>query len=185
MQKKFYIVIGIIIFVIFLGVIYLVFANKSSLNLAVATSTPQTATPSPIANTDCTNDQLSASASYEPAAGNIYGTLTITNTSNTDCTVTLGDTIKANYTASNISINYESNPPTLSQNLHPGDKVYSQVHYPNGPQCQSEILPKPVIFSYEMNNIKVDFDSTSVSACAGSENTQIDIWPLSIKPINS
>jgi hypothetical protein len=134
----------------------------------------------------CTSDQLKADARYEPAAGNIYGTLTITNTSNRDCNIVLGNSIHAEYDATNITTGFEDMTPNNHiYLLKAGSKVYSQVHYPNGPQCQSQISPKPIVFSYEANNIKVDFDSTSVSACSGNENTQIDIWPLSINPINS
>lgn len=135
---------------------------------------------SPISNSDCTSNQLKTTASFDTAAGNVYATLTIANISATDCEVTLGNSISAKYSATNITSVYKSSPPMQTYTLAAGAKVYSQVHYPNGPQCQSTIIQQPVTLTYGTD---VNFDSFTISACTGPEKTQIDIWPVSQTPV--
>lgn len=176
--------IGVLIIVVALFGWLFIFMKSFKPPVDEATSLPTSSvTSTPSAVSYCTDNDLSASASFEAAAGNIYGTLTITNISNNDCVITLGNSIKAKYTANNITVAYKSSDPNTMYTLASHAKVYSQVHYPNGPQCQSAILPQPVTLSYEVNNVKVNFESFNVSACVGSENTQIDIWPISINPL--
>src|SRR5438552_1117830 len=87
---------------------------------------------SPIASittSSCNANQLAAVANFEAAAGNIYGTLIITNISNKDCNITLGNSIHATYSANNILTKYENSSPDIQiYMLKSGNKVYSQVH---------------------------------------------------------
>ncbi|CAN5337193.1 hypothetical protein BH10PAT1_BH10PAT1_0700 [soil metagenome] len=128
----------------------------------------------------CTSDQLSANITSEGAAGSIYGTLTLTNNSATACNVALGNSVNAVFLANNISINYEATDAKEDFLLNPAAEVYSQVHFPNGPQCQSGITEQDVSFQYQTKLI----GSLKIQACKSQdEPTVIDIWPLSKTPI--
>jgi len=151
-------------------------------------SPTQTLTP-PQATT-CKPEQLSGTLSAQGAAGNIYAKLTLTNIGKTACDVELGNTITAIFEAKNIVLHpmQTVSPETLS--LMPGDKAYSQVHYPNGPQCQSGITPVSITVQYSTNQTSAFFKPDAqtgkvlVQACsAQTEKTTIDIWPLSKNPI--
>ena len=141
--------------------------------------------------TFCQPNQLSGDIATQAAAGNIYATLTLTNTGKTACEIVLGNTVTAKFDAKNISIHIEQ--PSSSKNfmLAPGAKVYSQIHYPNGPQCQSGISQKPITFLYTNAQTSLMFTSTTpqteklvVQACLSQlEKTVVDIWPLSKNPI--
>ena len=156
------------------------------------TTTPQspTITSSPTQTTFCSKDQLTATIAAQGAAGNIYATLTMTNTGKTTCTIILGNTVTALFAAQNITVHYleDSTPNRLL--LAPSASVYSQVHYPNGPQCQSGIKEQPVTFLYKADQETVAFvpnaqtGKVALQACSSpQEKTQIDIWPLSKQPV--
>jgi Domain of unknown function (DUF4232) len=144
----------------------------------------------PSTNSYCKKNQLSATIETEGAAGNIYGTLTLTNISKTSCTITLGNTITAMFSTGNMILHYKQAVPSESFSLAPSAKVYSQIHYPNGPQCQSGILQQPITFFYKTNQTTKTFTLTKqtgkllVQACKSpNEQTLIDIWPLSKTPV--
>jgi Domain of unknown function (DUF4232) len=149
------------------------------------------ATPTPVQITQCKRNQLKATINEQAGAGNIYGTLEMTNTGKTTCTVELGNTITETTDAKNVTISYKQSIPTQLFLLAPGAKVYSQVHYPNGPQCQSGISPKAISFVYKSNQTAIMFQSTTpgiknltIQACTSlAEKTVVDIWPLSKTPI--
>lgn len=144
----------------------------------------------PTSNLECNNNQLSALITTEGAAGSIYGNLTITNTSDSECQISLGNLVKAKFSANNISYNYTVTSASQPFTLQPNQKVYSQIHYPNGPQCQSTISSKPISLVYESGSLSLNFKdmngntSFNISACLGTENTLINIWPVSATPIN-
>ena len=163
--------------------VYLYVFKFSDLRQPSPASTPSERPISPLESSTpslsyCTENDLKATIQSEGAAGNIYTILMLENISGKDCTIVLGNTIKAKYTATNIATSYQNNE-SQNYNLVPNGKVYSQVHYPNGPQCQSSISPQEVSLSYEANNVKINFDTITVSACSGNEITTIDIGSLS------
>jgi uncharacterized protein DUF4232 len=138
----------------------------------------------------CQTNQLSGDVMTQGGAGNIYATLTLTNSGKTACTVVLGNTVKVTFNAKNIVTNYKKNAPSQNFMLAPGGKVYSQIHYPNGPQCQSPIKEVPITFLYKTDQTSVTFQPNSLSlklsiqACSSeTEKTIVDIWPLSKNPI--
>jgi len=129
----------------------------------------------------CQRDQIKATFSSEGAAGNIYGQLTMTNISSKPCHISLGNTITITTDTHTIVSNYTQKSPTTDFVLAPGATVYSHVHFPNGPQCQSGVAQKAISFLYTT----IEFRSITktpilVQACVSpSEKTIIDIWPLS------
>lgn len=140
--------------------------------------------------TPCSSDQLTGTAEAQGGAGNIYVSLELTNTGKTSCTIKLGNTITETINATNITIHYQQNASNQSFVLAPSAKAYSQVHYPNGPQCQSPITEKPITLLYKNDSTSVVFEPNSqtskliVQTCSSpNENTTIDIWPLSKTPI--
>jgi len=148
------------------------------------------ATPTSPQTAFCQSNQLSGKIDAQGAAGNIYATLTLTNTGKTSCEIVLGNTITVLFNARNIITHYEQNIQEENFILAPGAKVYSQVHYPNGPQCQSTIIQQPIAFFYKTDQASLAFKPTEptgkliVQACSSqSEKTMIDIWPISKTPI--
>jgi hypothetical protein len=137
----------------------------------------------------CRKEQLSASISPEGAAGNIYAKIEITNKSKTDCDVVLGNTIIVQVKAQNIIIHNQQTVPSEYFKLAPSQKIYSQVHYPNGPQCQTGVSPKQITFLYEIPQTEFTMEliptqKMILQACTSqAEKTTIDIWPLSKNPI--
>lgn len=168
-------------------------APTNSLSPA-ASITPTAANVTPTTQTQisqCTNDQLAATIAAQGGAGNIFGTLELTNTGATTCSVVLGNTVIETTPAKNITVHYQQTAQTQVFVLKPHAKVYSQVHFPNGPQCSSGVTPQPITFLYKADQIAVPFQSTTpqtgtlmIQACTSqTEKTVVDIWPLSQSPI--
>ena len=195
------ILILILLAIVSLSTVLYFFISHFSAPTAVVEQTPtvsispmQTQTPTQIpaesTSTFCTFNQLSGMLSSEGAAGNIYISLTLMNTGKTSCEIILGNTVSAEFAANNIVRHNEQTVPSQNFILEPGAKVYSQIHYPNGPQCQSGITPKPISIIYKNGEIVVPFASDPqtgrlmIQACISqAEKTTVDIWPLSKNPI--
>ena len=140
----------------------------------------------------CQKDQLETSMSTQGAAGNIYDELIITNKGKKACLIVLGNTITALFNAKNIITHYIEIVPNQNYTLAPSATVYSQVHYPNGPQCQNGIHIQPLTLYYKTAQITIPFTpgvkggKLVVQACRSqNEKTSIDIWPLSKQPIST
>lgn len=180
-------VVLFIIFLAIIGAVIFAFLKPSHQSIGPTPTPTSTQTSSPTSEQTqlCQTNQINATITSQGAAGSIYGKLTMKNISDKSCHVTLGNTIKANFTAANISFKYQENPPATDFVLEPNATVYSQVRLPNGPQCQSGISPKEITFTY--NNIS--FATTNktplmIQSCTSpSEQTVVDIWPLSKTPI--
>jgi len=144
-------------------------------------------------NSFCTPRDLQGSISLSPGAGNIYGTFTLTNMSSRPCKVLGGEFIDVHYnpTITNISITHVGQTQPAPFVLAPHQTIYSQVHYPNGPQCSSVTKPVPVSFTYAIDAQKeVTFKDANgkaeqqVQACKSpNEITQIQIWNMATQPI--
>lgn len=138
----------------------------------------------------CNPGDLEAKLSLEGAAGNIYGSMSITNNGSRPCSIAGNRYPRLDYdteTAKNISVVNEGLPSVREFRLEPGASVYSKIHMPNGPQCSSEIKTVAVKISYEIapqteivfrdNRGRQEF---TVAACSASADiTQIEITNLS------
>lgn len=180
----------------FILVVIIAFTVVNYYFIAHFSSSPASINPSPTAihsqTNLCQSNQLSGTMTTQGAAGNIYAALELKNIGKTACTITLGNTVSAIYHANNIVINYKQHSNLQQLILSPLATVYSQIHYPNGPQCQSGITEKQITFLYHAGLISVAFQPTTqdetlqVPACdSPKEKTTIDIWPLSQNPVTS
>jgi hypothetical protein len=184
-MKKVLLVIILLVIIIATTAAYYFIAHFGNVYMA-KTNSQTTNNPSSL----CQNNQLATSLSAQGAAGNIYDTLVLTNKGKTACTVVLGNTITAQFSANNMTVHYVENVSSQNFVLAPATTAYSQIHYPNGPQCQSGIKPQPISFLYKTDQTSVVFASDAqtgkmvVQACVSpTEKTTIDIWPLSKQPI--
>jgi len=148
-----------------------------------------TVIPTQPSDQSCKQNQLTTKVTSQGAAGNIYDTLTITNTG-IPCEVILGNSITVAAGATNIVFHNQETITSENYLLATGAKVYSQLHYPNGPQCQSGISQQQITVLYKTGNITVPFTPDSetgklrIQACSSpQEKTTVDIWPLSKNPI--
>lgn len=204
MRRNSIIAIIVIIFFLLAGVVY--FAAHNTQNPAPASPTPispttsletptQTPSPTEAENTTsyCTPNQLQANLALEPAAGNIYGTFTLKNISSKTCRISGNSFISANYPNStkNITITHVGEPTQPVYDLAQNQTLYSQLHYPNGPQCSSGTQTTPVTFTYAVSPTNtVTFTgqngstSQNVTTCKNTnEETTIQIWNIANKPI--
>jgi hypothetical protein len=145
----------------------------------------------------CKSENLKGSISTEGAAGNIYGTLSLKNTSSISCTIAGSETINAKFDSSvkNLKVQEvktEGNELADTFSLKPGQTVYSQIHYPNGPQCSNGITTTNVTLTYPISPLQnVTFTPLNdpmplgVTTCKDkSEMTTLQVWALSSKPIS-
>ncbi|SRR6266568_5480745 len=203
-MKKLTLVVILLAIIAFSFAGYFLISKFSPQNAPAVTQTPTVATfptpstsstskvvPTEVQISPCRQDQLSAEISTQGAAGNIYATLELTNKGKTACVVELGNTVKAMLEAKNIVTHDESTVPTQNFILAPKAKVYSQIHYPNGPQCQNGIAQQQITFLYKTDQTTIVFAPNAqtgkllVQACnSPTEKTIVDIWPLSKTPIN-
>ena len=151
----------------------------------------QTITPS--GNPFCTSQDLQGIISLSPGAGNVYGTFTLKNISSHTCQVLGGKFIDVHYnpTITNLSVIHVGQTQFAPFVLASNQSIYSQVHYPNGPQCSSATKPVAVSFTYAIDSQKeVTFKDASgkaeqqVQDCtSASDITQIQIWKMATQPI--
>lgn len=141
----------------------------------------------------CSPQNMQANIAISPAAGNIYGMLTIKNISDKTCSMVGNNLISVIYpsTIPNIVITHIGNTLANNITLAPNQLVYSQVHYPNGPQCQSGIQTQKIQFTYAISptatitfiNQSDQKDQTITLCSSSTEKTTIQIWNLSLTPI--
>ena len=158
----------------------------------------ETTTPAPASPVSCDASDLSASVSFEGAAGTIYGSLSIKNISNEACTIEGNNFPRLNYdenAVKNINVVNQGLPSAKQFVINPGSAVYALIHFPNGPQCNSGINTVNATLSYEIApNINLNFENVppqggqsqpgfSITACAASQDiTQVSISNLSDQP---
>ncbi|HSW88637.1 MAG TPA: DUF4232 domain-containing protein [Candidatus Saccharimonadales bacterium] len=146
-----------------------------------------------VTNSDCKPHDLEANLDLSPGAGNVFGTFTLKNISANTCQVLGGSFINAKYNQSitNITVAHVGQTQPQPFTLAPNQTIYSQVHYPNGPQCSSGVKTTKVTFIYNISpaNI-VTFKNTNgeaaqdVQTCtSASDITQIQIWNMATAPI--
>lgn len=134
----------------------------------------------------CTTSDLSATGSEEGAAGNIYGTLTLKNTSTHRCQIVGNNFVIPTYTAGNISVSQQGDPGKNMIVLSPGQEINSKFHFPNGPQCQGSAIQSQITFSYKISTKDtvtfVDKNSNSnfpINICQSADQvTEVQVWSL-------
>lgn len=147
----------------------------------------------------CAPADLSAQASFEGAAGTIYGTLSIKNISDKTCTIAGNAFPKLDYdqtSVKNLNVINLGIPSAKQFAIEPGSAVYAQIRFPNGPQCGSGINIVNATLSYAISpEISVAFDNVlggagknqpvfSITACdAGKDITDVKITNLSDIPV--
>jgi hypothetical protein len=101
----------------------------------------------------CQPEDLQATLTLSPAAGNVFGTFTLKNISAQACQIQSDKFINADYDMKlypNIVIQQKGQPQNGTINLLPDQTLSSQLHYPNGPQCSSGTAQAKVSFDYEL-----------------------------------
>ncbi|CAN5228404.1 hypothetical protein BH09PAT2_BH09PAT2_06860 [soil metagenome] len=197
MEKRFF-VLSIVI-VIFFGSVHYFLSKSTNKDLPNPPIDETSETPTTSKQPDtkyCIPQNLQALLVLDPGAGNSYGTLTLKNISNDTCQIQGGEYISANYDSNiikNIKVSHTGQNQSTSFLLFPNQMIYSQVHYPNGPQCQSIGLNDvQITFSYQISpNNKVifkdehDIAGQMLHICKSpSDMTEIKIWNMATKPIS-
>lgn len=139
----------------------------------------------------CRSHDVETLLTLDHAAGNVYGTFTLKNISNKTCQILGNKFIEPQYVSTNTKVVHEGKTQPQAFVLSPNQTLYSQVHYPNGPQCSSETVQLPVTFSYMISpteNIvfkdQMGKAEQLMQACKSQDITEIQIWNMSDKPIN-
>jgi hypothetical protein len=180
-------VIGIIILLLIACVLYL-YAKRSSEVLPQLSPTPS------LHALYCQPTDLQTSLSLSHGAGNVFGTFTIKNISKQACQIQSDTSIAAEYDLKkypNIVIEQKGQPQNGTVSLLPNQTLYSQVHYPNGPQCPGPTHTAPITFIYALpGQQKIFFVNQNgskeqdVRVCdTTSAVTTIEIWNLALQPI--
>lgn len=159
-----------------------------------AVTTVVTATPTATASSSafCLPTQLQAVIDPEVAAGNLYGQITIKNTSQTTCQIVGNNTLEVGYPLSvkNFQTATKGQATTPVFTLEPGQTIYSLLHFANGPQCSSMATQVNSMVSYDISTTaSVTFTPTigstlSIPSCGNqSEITTIDLYPFSSQQV--
>lgn len=174
----------IVFFGILLLIAFVFWGFSFSKNLQNNQTSP-TPTPNLSKNAYCMPSDLSAAISAGGAAGSIYDTVTIRNVTNKNCEVVGTNFITPIFTAKNIKVVKNGEPGLEVITLLPGQKVYSLIRYPNGPQCNGQLAQVSISYRYNIYlDSFVEINGQSIRVCKDSSETQIDVWSLSDKPIN-
>ena len=187
--------VSVIIAVIFLTSIVVFNIRQPKKPLAHPIVTPQTSptsTPIPTLTSDeCRIKSLRGTISLEPAAGNMYGNVKLTNISQKPCSISLKNKLQLSYlpTVKNVKTNYVGTPSAGMSKLFPNASFYATLRMPNGPQCKSSVYSAQIGLSYEINALETLFFTTQgkpnfmTNVCTDPlEVTKIDISALSIQP---
>ncbi len=147
------------------------------------TAIPSTSTPTLASINYCKPQDLAASVTLGPAAGNIYGDFQITNSSNQMCQIVGTNYVLISYDQiRNNNIKVVHQPQTMQSifQLKPNDSVYAKIHYPNGPQCNGPTKSVNISFSYQISPdqtviFKNPNQNFPLQACVSADITQIDL----------
>lgn len=200
MIKRAGIIVGVVI-VFFLG--WIIYTQRPSTvpvsqtkKISPAVTRSISVSPSPLAKLSfCSPKNLEAVVSLSAGAGNIYATVTIKNISKNPCQILGNQSIAAQYdiqTVKNITVVYVGKQQRDLFTLTPQQSIYSQIHYPNGPQCQSIGLNSTnVTFTYKISpddtiTFKNQDGKTAqiVQTCKDpTDMTEIEIWNIASEPI--
>lgn len=140
----------------------------------------------------CDPTQLKSLIELEGAAGNIYGILSVQNISTKKCDIVGSNFVNVVSSARNLTTKHVGKSGQATYSLTPSQTVYSQVHFPNGPQCNGNTEQSTLTVTYNISptNSVTFQDLTGKSAqtitvCAkDTDITKVDLWSLSTQPIN-
>lgn len=190
----------VIVFLLFL-IVLAAFAlfeysgNKTSI-LVTPSITPTTQpTFTPSTATSCSAQAIDATARIEPAAGNVFITAVLKNTSKATCFLDGGTYAdfsydKAKYKTTTI-VTVGPAPRGMIE-LLPGQALYAAIRYPNGPQCSGGVQQIPTMLTYTLVDGSVlhfnDGETTekfSLQGCIGTEDiTEIIVNPFSTQELD-
>jgi hypothetical protein len=187
--------VSVILAVIFLGSVVVFNIRQPSKPIARSIITPQaspTSTPIPTLGSDeCRNESLRGTINLEPAAGNLHGSVKLTNISQKPCVISLNNKLQLSYlpTVKNVTANYVGTPSAGMSRLFPNASFYATLSMPNGPQCKSSLYQAQIGLSYQINTLETIIFTTQgkpsfmMNVCTDPiEATKVDISPLSIQP---
>jgi hypothetical protein len=140
----------------------------------------------------CDGRDIKSTYVADGAAGSIYGTLTMTNTSNGICQIYGDSYVTAAVEAGNVNlvrINKNSAAPIV---LQPGQSIYSQTQYQNGGQCSDGTLNSTLTLSYRISSRDTVYfqdpggdTHQNITICkSASEPTELKVWALANDPIS-
>jgi hypothetical protein len=176
------------------GVVFAYFYFIDKNELAESTCQPAQCPASPLA---CAADDVSATVAFDAGAGNIFGALSIKNTSAKTCTIAGNNFPQLNYdqtAVKNLNVINQGLPSVKQYGIAPGTAVYSRIHFPNGPQCGGAINTVNATLTYEIaTGTVLTFEnvppqggtaqpSFGINACAGTDITSVEITNLSDQP---
>jgi len=181
------------LFVVLILVVFL-FSQKAPTKSNITTQSQITTTPTTASY--CSASSIGGLVNFQGAAGSSYGSFAIKNLSKQQCLV-LGDQyIGVKYdtnSVKNLTITHMGHTPAQPFLLAPNAIIYSQVHYPNGAQCQSAGLnTTKVVFYYKIsptetvpfrNNQNGSIEQQVATCKSPSGKTEIQIWNMSPQPI--
>jgi hypothetical protein len=140
----------------------------------------------------CSPSELEGAVQLEGAAGNVYGKVTIKNISSRACDIVGSNYLDVRYDIRNVR-NIELAPTGIpgenTYHIEPNQILYSQIHYPNGPQCGGATKSINVLYAYRISSgnevilKKPSGEATTLPVCTSSKMTKVDIWPLSTTEI--
>jgi hypothetical protein len=155
-----------------------------------------TCQPGPVAESPlpCVAGDVSATVAFDAGAGNIYGALSIKNTSAKTCTIAGNNFPQLNYdqtAVKNLNVINQGLPSVKQYAIAPEAAVYARIHFPNGPQCGEAISTVNATLTYEIApGTVLTFEnvppqggtaqpSFGINACAGTDITSVEITNLS------
>ena len=195
--------IAVTIIILLLGIVFYIHLQKSvdSKKYLPSSPIPTTVLPSEKISSPsgelahCLSQNLQAFLTTSPGAGNVYVTFTLKNISKASCRVAGVNFIFATYDTAfikNITTSHIGETQSEPFILLSGQTLYSQAHYPNGPQCATSApVPAKVTFTYPISQTDSVIFKTidgnteqDIPRCSSeSDKTTIEIWNMSLQPI--
>lgn len=184
-------VFALVALVLLGGGIYSFYGPELSVQGSLPTPSPTRTNPHEDSSF-CQPSDLKALIELEGTAENIYATLSIQNTSTKKCDIVGSNFVNVVSSARNLTTKHVGKSGHATYSLTPSQTAYSQIHFPNGPQCNGSTEQSTLTVTYNISptNSVTFQDLTGKSAqtitvCAkNTDITQVDLWSLSPQPIN-
>jgi hypothetical protein len=135
----------------------------------------------------CKLSDLVGVASFEGAAGSVYGALGIKNMSPQSCQIIGNNFVTVTHDAQNVSIEKQAAPGPDFITIPPGKSVYLKIRYPNGPQCNGTTISSAITLSYkfspdELLTFKTAEGKSTIPIQTCKDNsaiTTVQVWSIS------